>query len=73
MKKLILLALTALMMVGCNVRPRTCYVGDSWDVLVINDSTYLIIPKYKEYNMPYVLNVKDEATADSARNVGKRN
>ena len=62
MKKIILLTLTALM--GCNIeQPSHCqsiYFGDKWDVFKMNDSIYLMIPKYEEYSTPYVLNMKDK-------------
>jgi len=69
MKKIILLALTALMMVGCNVKHRPQYGivhnGNNWAIFLINDSTYLMIPKYKEYHTPFIL--KDILKEDSCR------
>lgn len=63
MKKVILLVLVALMMVGCSEESRQRYFiyGNSkWDILKMNDSTYLMIPKYEKYSTPYVLNIKDK-------------
>lgn len=63
MKKLILLALTCLMMVGCDIEPSRChsiYLGDTWDIYKINDSTYIMIPKYEEYHEPCTLKIKDK-------------
>jgi hypothetical protein len=59
---LILLALTALMMVGCGTKLKhySIYCGQKWDILEINDSTYFIVPKYEEYSTPYVLNLNDK-------------
>ena len=59
MKKIILLALTAFMMVGCNIRHSVVYSGDYWDVLLMNDSIYLMIPKYDDYHTPYILKEKE--------------
>ena len=77
MKKIILLVITSLVMVGCNIehqpRYQTVYAGDNWDVFSINDSIYLMIPNYKEYHIPYILNIKDKATIDSVRNAGNKN
>ncbi len=77
MKKIILLAITALMMMGCDIKPSPHYgrvfAGDNWEIFLINDSTYLMIPKYKEYHTPYILNLKDKATIDSVRSSGKKN
>jgi hypothetical protein len=62
MKKIILLALTTLMMVGCDTKLKhySIYRGQKWDILKINDSTYFMVPKYEEYSTPYVLNLNDK-------------
>ena len=61
MKKIILLALTALMMVGCGEpQCHSIYLGDKWDILKMNDSIYFMIPKYEIYSTPHVLNIKDK-------------
>lgn len=69
MKKIILLALATLMMVGCNIETRrhygTVYVGNNWEIFLINDSTYLMIPEYKEYHTPFIL--KDILKEDSCQ------
>ena len=62
MKKIILLALTTLMMVGCDAKLEhySIYCGDKWDMLKINDSTYFMIPKYEKFSTPYVLNLNNK-------------
>ena len=76
MKKIIFITLTALMMMGCNIEPpqhRQIYLGDKWDILKMNDSIYLMIPKYERYYKPYILKMKTKSTVISARNVSRRN
>lgn len=63
MKKIILFALTALIMVGCDTGPSHCrsfYFGDKWDLLKVNDSIYIMFPKYEEYHEPCTLKIKDK-------------
>ena len=72
---LILLALTALMVVGCNIEPPQCYSiynGDKWDILKMDNSIYIMIPKYEEYHEPCTLKIETKVTVASARNAGKR-
>jgi len=76
MKKIIILSFTALMMVGCNIEPPqwySIYNGDKWDILKMNNSTYIMIPKYEEYHEPCTLKIETKATAVSARNADRRN
>lgn len=61
MKKIILLVLTTLMMIGCDTKlEHSIYCGNKWDILKINDSIYFMIPKYEKYSTPYVLNLNDK-------------
>ena len=62
MKKIILLVLTTLIIVGCRDESKchSIYCGSKWDILKINDSIYFMIPKYEEYSTPYVLNLNDK-------------
>jgi hypothetical protein len=79
MKKIIFITLTALMMMGCNIEPPQCqpsrpiYIGNEWDILKMNDSTYLVIPKSEEYHKPYILKMEAKPTVISAKNVDKKN
>ena len=75
MKKIILLAVTTLIMMGCDTEPYygTVYHGNKWDLYKVDDSTYIMFPKYERYYHPSITNIKkSKVTATSVQNIEKR-